>query len=1547
MNLKKIVDNLFEDSKRTPVRGLSAIAEAEKYLQQAYEGRYFFELIQNVRDANKEIGQDGTIYTELRQNILSISNSGAEFGPKGIMGITTIGQSTKKSQDYIGFKGIGFKSIQELTERPSIITKYGSVYFDRKETLNKYGDQILKEDQVPLFYFPHFNQRRLSDTDIKKGIVTRIELPIKDNITEEKIISDFSDIQAKQLVLLGNIKALHFHSETQSKTYHINNNYQKRLVEISDVNKSIAKFKYYTPKDRVNVPDSVINSLEGKEKEIFGNETEIDISIVLELSDAGHIKPIIDSKLYLFYPLQISSGFRFIIHSYFIVNPERTALRSSPLNDFLLKEIGIFVSGEMLQHLKRGKSNTNKVLCFKRNTDAKLKVLYDCIVDRLKSQQFIFDKISKKYFFSSDVIVANGFDKGLFPDNKLGGKQLIYLDDDEVISWLKNEFQITYLTYESIAEEIEKECRHQAKKKNLKFFQNLYNYVRQHDELNLTKKKVLLTSDWKLVSSDDSIFYGGAKRRRINLTENIRKQIHFIHKDIKITDFREGRSRTGIIEFNTYELVRRLLKLFDEKNVPNIELLNALYNLQPVDAKSELEIRERILLPIKGDSKWLSPITSPIYFDTNELRDLYPNGYFVDESNLVWRGEIASKISSQKFLKDYGVWSIPAAYISDKNIRVYHNEKREQILNSFSGLTSRPYYIKYDRVLDKPVKYNFWFTRKILENWAVYREFINFSQLPKMLYSTSQTTYARAIPIDKMVILSSFLKTLSTEKWILFSGETNAFLVSEIVGISMLDFYQGHNQVISRHLKLLPVSYEFKKELIDALGMLHLDADNIDNYIRLLRTIYNKNSIEIPQSKEFIDFYNRILSKLVDFYYRNTQNDSILKLKSEYFLGIDEISKKNTWCKACDIFHIDDKPNYNLLPLSIRERLQPHFTNRDRNTFGKIAIRIGKKFSSSIQRELVLTSPLKTTMLVSYFSLLPEALAILESYLDIVINDYIEKLKTIRVIEKEKLQLKVSIDGSDEFISVPHFIDLNSNFDIHISTTETEGKNKQISNTLNELFINVLNRDLKKYNLDLLQYLSTPNKKEYLAIYDISENRISEIRAALTSSKFSPNQKFWESILNARGLSMEDLQIESSSVNVTNLSTLLGIEQDYLQMFNTYFDFNDFNNYKNIEVLSALLDLLGLTLEELNEKLFPKIDFQSFYNQKLNRVKSAFEKKFIAILHDYLSSKDSNKQSGYQDYIDKYKEAFLLSIPLNTLQIDIEDFFINSLNIFVKFITFSKTDLNKDVSSFNPVTIFIENQNQLAKKLSNVEYTPQMLDLFLSDNKTRSLLYFSNIDKLINKFTSWLKEKKKESRPSVNEDSIEGFLKEFTNLTDVDIETVSTNEGEGSFVPSGGNGGTTGRRFDGSVNDKNKMIIGMVAEMIVFEKLKKVFNNVRWVSKYASKVYKSHPGYNPEGQDGLGYDIEYFDTDSNKYFVEVKGRSDGSDSFEITSHEINKAQSAKEFYKIIFVTHTLDNSQRRIRDLGNLFLLEDGQDFFANSKFKAVYRNFEIRFKEL
>jgi hypothetical protein len=1545
MNLKETADKLFEDSKGTPLRGLRAIAEAEKYLQQAYQGRYFFELIQNVRDANKEINQDGEIFITLNDNILSISNTGAEFSTKGIEGITTIGESTKQSQDYIGFKGIGFKSVQEITEEPKIITRYGSVFFDRKLTLEKYNDPKIKEEQVPLFYFPHYNSHKLSAAEIQKEVVTKIELPIKENVTEENIVEAFSEIQAKQLVLLGNIKYLHFETENNISKFSIKNHSQKRFIEVKEDDNPSIKFRYFTPSNKITIPTEVIQSLEGKEKDIFSSGSQVDINIVLELGDNGQIKPIEEAKLYLFYPLQINSGFRFIIHSYFIVNPERTALRDSPLNDFLLTSIGEFIGKEMLRNLKETKTNTNKILCFKRNSDAKINQLYDCVARELKKQRFIYDGHTQKYFSSSEVIVADGFDKGLFPDGKLGGKQLIYTDDKEVIKWLEDEFEVPYLSYEDISNQIESECKRQVKEKKIRFFQNLYNYVGTHEGLNLTGKKVLLTDDWKLVSSEEDVFYGGGRRNPINLATSIKRQIHFIHKGIKITDFREGRSRTGIIEFNTYELVRRLLKLFDKGSVPNSDLLNALYNLQPLDTKSELDIREKILIPVKGSAKWLPPFTNPIYFENENLKELYPKGNFVDASFLKWTGDETSPIQPKDFLGKFGVWEIPAIYISDKPTRILMKENRDKKIEHLSGLTSRPYYINNDRVLDIPIKYNNWFSETIVSKWETYRAFIQDDILPRLQYSSNQSYY-RHVGKEQTIKLCHFIETLSVQKWIAFSGETESYSVNEIVGIKHLDFSQSHNQVVGRYLKLLPISYEFKQDLIDSIGLVHLDGNTILNFIKLLNRIYKKYETNIPSGKDFTDFYNRILSKLVDFFYNNNQTENITQLRNEPFLASNDITKTPVWLKANQIFYIDDKPNYDLLPTSIKERVQPHFTNRDKNTFGKIAAKIGKRFANSIQKELIESEALKTSTLLSFFEYLPESVAILESKLDLILNDYFETLKTIRVFEKEILQINISVGGSDEIvIEVNHFVDVDNDYEFHFSKANNPTKNKQLAESISELFVNLLGRDLRLYNSDLLRFLNTLDKKEYLRDYDILEERVNEIRDKLNTSDLTSNQKFWEAILTTKEINNRQNVFFDKEINLTRISELLGISEDTLQKIQDKFNFLKTSVSGNIDLLIDLFNPLSLTLELVNKNIFPKIDFREFYEKKITNLRNRFEKNFDAILYNYLSTRESDEKRNYQDYLDKYKRFFHFQLPLNTLDLNIDDFFLESLFVEFPFLKITQKDLQGDFSSFNPIAIYSVNLGLLQAKLNLIEFTKENLDTFLSENRRRSLLYFKEIEFLSESFKEWLNQFKEKNKPTNEENDLEIFLSEFSNHTNTLIEQVSTNEVD---IPSsnGGSSGGSGKRFDGGANDQFKKKIGLVAEMVVYEKLKTIYDNVNWVSKFASKIHKTHPGYNPEGQDGLGYDIEYFDNEGNKLLVEVKGRADSHDAFEISKNELDKAHQEKQSYKIFFVTHTMNNSQRRIRDLGNLFMLEGGQDFFSNRKFKAIYRNFEIRFQE-
>ena len=153
--------------------------------------------------------------------------------------------------------------------------------------------------------------------------------------------------------------------------------------------------------------------------------------------------------------------------------------------------------------------------------------------------------------------------------------------------------------------------------------------------------------------------------------------------------------------------------------------------------------------------------------------------------------------------------------------------------------------------------------------------------------------------------------------------------------------------------------------------------------------------------------------------------------------------------------------------------------------------------------------------------------------------------------------------------------------------------------------------------------------------------------------------------------------------------------------------------------------------------------------------------------------------------------------------------------------------------------------------------------------------------------------------------------------------------------------------MDGSGNNSTKEKLGVVAEKLVFDLLykDKGIKSLKWVSKNASKINANHEGYNPEGDDKFGYDLEYLDEEGNKILVEVKGRAGNENSFIVTKNELKVAFSNKENYRLIFVNNVFDNVNRSFRNLQNPFLIEDGQDFMNNEKFIAINNNYEISFK--
>jgi Histidine kinase-, DNA gyrase B-, and HSP90-like ATPase len=106
-------------------------------VEHQYHGRFLIELIQNAHDALGEHPGSGRIHIRFERDdsvhgSLLVANDGEPFSRSNFEKISALGQSDKDPQKSIGNKGIGFRSVLELTDRPEIYSRRtaGSLSFD-------------------------------------------------------------------------------------------------------------------------------------------------------------------------------------------------------------------------------------------------------------------------------------------------------------------------------------------------------------------------------------------------------------------------------------------------------------------------------------------------------------------------------------------------------------------------------------------------------------------------------------------------------------------------------------------------------------------------------------------------------------------------------------------------------------------------------------------------------------------------------------------------------------------------------------------------------------------------------------------------------------------------------------------------------------------------------------------------------------------------------------------------------------------------------------------------------------------------------------------------------------------------------------------------------------------------------------------------------------------------------------------------------------------------------------------------------------------------
>lgn len=353
------------------LKTLDERGRAQELVRQQYTGRYPFELLQNANDAAADVGSSGhTVRFVLTESALIVCDEGCGFGAEQIRAICGLGRSSKDPRKSIGYKGLGFKSVGEITERPQIMSAGVRFTFDEDRARRAVEESArgLREGQrIPVYALPF----PLVDSDIdpdlrilaeleNEGFRTILRFPFKDGVDRQSVQSHvISTLSPRVLLFLGAVDQLQLRGTSDDFEAHVKRErhgyYSEALLETGGSLEHWLVFEREVP-----IPErSLVTPLGDAWKEI--EKVRVAAAIPLDKQQQatqsdkkgdgiGKSEP-----LTVYFPTEETSGLPFVLQADFALELDRRHIARSPeaepYNQWLAHELGCLVAEDVAPRL--------------------------------------------------------------------------------------------------------------------------------------------------------------------------------------------------------------------------------------------------------------------------------------------------------------------------------------------------------------------------------------------------------------------------------------------------------------------------------------------------------------------------------------------------------------------------------------------------------------------------------------------------------------------------------------------------------------------------------------------------------------------------------------------------------------------------------------------------------------------------------------------------------------------------------------------------------------------------------------------------------------------------------------------------------------------------------------------------------------------------------------------------------------------------------------------------------------------------------------------
>lgn len=667
----------IEDIKRrlleTDKDVLDSLSGAVDRLQKAFPryGSFIMEFIQNADDAKSE-----SLKIELSNNLFRISNDGDPFETENIKSICKIGRSSKTPKDYIGYLGVGFKSVFLISDSPTIYSGDYRFKFDKSAWAEPH--------HIPWQIIPLWIDEPRAALDDKFRAV--FDIPLKETKMLDMLTAEVTDehLNNRIILFLRHIREIEINDSVRK--------YERKIIKdkleetdgyavyrVREFENSILKEEDYwlIIRSDSTVPEIVKNDYVTKEWErqdidvrevLVAFRLSAEKDIVIEREGTAHI------GVFSFLPLkEIPSGLNFLIQADFLTNPGRGDLsRECIWNKWLAEAIyqlieskcvKLFLANEMwkmnftqilypsegghelfessIKVPLRKYLETNAVLITDDGsvaTPQELVWLGEEVKELLSSYDIAILFPGKKVIHQKcsphqRLSVDRGPSDSLDLINAQRCEELfLFKAKEQDTSWFKKLYVSIYEKYQ------------------LSYFRKHYQYNVEHDRFwhQLTEKNIqyILTDDYQLARPSECYL----NTKKIRLSEGIKKHFKIVNPEL----LKDGQCKAFIdklatIKELTDDEIKNVVKRSEAIGLDE-EKWSALSELERIEStkhvkelwkkgKKYINIENYHFLTIKSkDGKWLSPenlILSKEYSPEHEIEALFSEGLIDKPLNFV------------------------------------------------------------------------------------------------------------------------------------------------------------------------------------------------------------------------------------------------------------------------------------------------------------------------------------------------------------------------------------------------------------------------------------------------------------------------------------------------------------------------------------------------------------------------------------------------------------------------------------------------------------------------------------------------------------------------------------------------------------------------------------------------------------------------------------------------------------------------------------------------------------------------------------------------